>query len=102
MSRAVFGQRLSTAGLVQSDGVKPVMATKDPGEAVGRSPDRLTLEQRIALAGKYIALEIYTPENLALRRIEAIGDSAADCMRMLQARGLDPKKFEFSRLTVPW
>ncbi len=66
--------------------------------ALGRSPDRLTLEERQTLAGKFVALEIYTPEALPLRRIEAIGDSLADCVRMLKARGLDPTQFEFSPL----
>ena len=47
-------------------------ATKDPQRAIGRSPDRLSLDEHRALTGKYIALEIYTPEDLPLRRIEAI------------------------------
>ena len=43
--------------------------------------------------GKYVALEVYTPEALPLRRIEAIGDSLEECLRMLKGRGLDPLKF---------
>ena len=62
----------------------------------------LTLEERLALTGKTIALEIYTPETLPLRRIEAIGDSVAECIGELQARGLDPMHFEFSRLVPPY
>ena len=77
-------------------------AKRDPQRAIGRSPDRLTLAERTALAGKYIALQVYTPENLAYRRIEAIGDSLADCVHMLKSRGLDPAEFEFSRLTPPY
>ena len=50
-------------------------AAKDPQQAIGRSPDRLSLDERRALIGKYVALEIYTPEDLPLRRIEAIGDN---------------------------
>lgn len=73
-------------------------AARDPQRAIGRSPDRLSLEERRALTGKYIALEIYTPEDLPLRRIEAIGDSVPECARQLVARGLDPVRFEFSRL----
>jgi hypothetical protein len=69
---------------------------------IGRSPERLTLEERIRLAGKFIALEIYTPKTIPLRRIEAIGDSAAECIAALQARGLDPKQFEFSMLEAPF
>jgi len=69
---------------------------------IGRSPDRLTLPERFALAGKYIALELYTPETIPLRRIEAIGDSTEDCVRGLQARSLNPAHFEFVRLTPPY
>lgn len=71
-------------------------------EAIGRNPDELTLPERTELAGKYIALEIYTPESLPLRRIEAIGNSVAECVRMLKSRGLDPSKFEFSLLKGPY
>jgi hypothetical protein len=77
-------------------------AAKDPRLAIGRNPDRLTLEERTALAGKWIALEVYSPATLPFRRIEAIGDSMADCVRTLQDRGLDPASFEFSRLTWPY
>ena len=77
-------------------------ARKDLKEAIGRSPDRLTLDERWALAGKYVALEIYTPATLPLRRIEAIGDSVEECIQMLTSRGLDPAQFEFSRLATPY
>ena len=77
-------------------------AVKDPQRAIGRSPDRLNLDERRALTGKYIALEIYTPEDLPLRRIEAIGASVEECARQLVARGLDPLRFEFSRLAPPY
>jgi hypothetical protein len=79
-----------------------VSAAKDPRLALGRSPDRLTLEERQALVGKYIALEIYSPETLPLRRIEAIADTLPACIRMLEERGLDPRKFEFTRLAPPY
>jgi hypothetical protein len=80
----------------------PVTAAKDPKQAIGRSPERLTLEERLALTGKFIALEVYTPEALPLRRIEAIGDSIEDCARQLVQRGHDPMLFEFSRLEPPY
>lgn len=70
--------------------------------AIGRNPDELSLEERTALAWKYIALEIYTPKTLPLRRIEAIGDSIEECVRMLKGRGLDPAEFEFSLLKAPY
>jgi hypothetical protein len=71
-------------------------------EAIGRSPEQLSLEARSALTGKFVALEIYTPENLAPRRIEAVGDSAVDCARTLKGRGLDPLKFEFVQLRAAY
>jgi len=80
----------------------PVSAANDPKQAIGRNPDRLDLAERHALAGKYIALEIYTPETLPFRRIEAIGESVEECVRLLQQRGLDPTHFEFTRLPPPY
>ena len=71
-------------------------------QALGRSPDQFSLEERIQLTGKYIAMEIYTPAALPLRRIEAIGDSVGACVRMLKDRGLDPTLFEFTRLPPPY
>jgi hypothetical protein len=77
-------------------------AARNAERALGRSPDQLTLDERMELAGKHVALEIYTPEALPLRRIEAIGDSIEECVRMLKGRGLDPLKFEFTRLPAPY
>jgi hypothetical protein len=77
-------------------------AAKDAGRALGRNPDRLTLTERRALVGKYIALEVYSPETIPLRRIEAIGDSVAECLRILESRGLDARLFEFTRLAPPY
>lgn len=79
-----------------------MMAAIDPAQAIGRAPERLTLAERTALAGKYVAFEFYTPETLPFRRIEAIGDSVEECIRMLKKRGLDPHRFEFSRLAPPF
>ena len=69
---------------------------------LGRDPDGLSYDERSALAGQWVALEIYTPKTLARRRIEAIGDSPAACARQLTGRGLDPAKFEFVRITPPY
>jgi len=75
-------------------------AAKDASQAVGRSPDQLSLEERARFAGMRVALEIYTPETLPLRRIEAIGNSLEECVRMVKARGLDPMRFEYTLLTA--
>jgi hypothetical protein len=74
----------------------------DPQTAVGRAPEQLSLEERAALAGKYIALEVYSPATLPLRRIEAIGASAAECARGLRERGLDATGYEYVMLTPPY
>ncbi len=67
-------------------------------DLLGRDPDRLTIAERTAAAGKWVAMEIYTPKKLPLRRIEAIGNSVDECAGELRRRGLDPKAFEFSVL----
>jgi hypothetical protein len=71
-------------------------------KAIGRSPEQLSLDERVQLTGKYVAIEVYSPDTLPFRRIEAIGDSVAECVRMLETRGLDPINFEYSRLTPPY
>jgi len=76
--------------------------TVTPDKAIGRAPEQLSLEERHHLTGKYIALELYTPATAPYRRIEAIGDSVADCIRRLRARGLDPGNFEYTRLGPPY
>lgn len=67
----------------------------DFDQFIGREPERLSLAERSALTGKWIALELYSPETLPLRRIAAVGDSVAECIRRLTERGLDPKRYEF-------
>jgi hypothetical protein len=78
-------------------------ATKlDLEKFVGRAPDRLTLAEREALVGKFVALEIYSPKNLALRRIAAIGENIRECVAALRRRGLDPLNYEFTPLNPPY
>jgi hypothetical protein len=74
----------------------------EPKQAIGRAPQSLTIEELQALAGKFVALEIYTPEKLPLKRIAAIGDSAAGCIAQLYERGLDAREFEFVMLRPPY
>ena len=80
------------------------MSAATPGweKFIGRSVDRLTLAEREALIGKFTAQEIYSPQTLPLRRMEALGDSIQDCVKQLRARGLDPLQFEFTRLGPPY
>ena len=67
----------------------------DVSKILGRAPADLTLEESRVLLGGWIALEIYTPETLPLRRIQAVGESPAACMAELRRRQLDPRGFEF-------
>ncbi len=76
----------------------PSAAKLDLATFVGRPVDRLTLEEREALIGTYIAREMYTPQTLPLQRIEAIGESVEECVAMLRRRDLDPLVYEFVRL----
>lgn len=80
----------------------PLMTEIDPQSVVGRAPEQVTLEERNALVGKWIALEVYSPKTLPLRRIEAIGDSTVECIRQLATHGLDPRQFEYTLLTPPY
>jgi hypothetical protein len=73
-----------------------------PARILGRSPERLSLAEQIDLVGMTVALELYTPETVPLRRIEAIGETAEDCIAQLAARGLDPRRFEFVVLKPPY
>ncbi len=74
----------------------------DPARLIGRSPQSLRPFEAAALVGKWIALEIYTPERAPLRRIEAVGDSVEECIRRLAERGLDPRRFEFTPFLGPY
>jgi hypothetical protein len=65
---------------------------------IGRSPDELSLDEVRELRGCWIALELYSPQTLPLRLIEAIGSSAADCVAQLRSKGLDPSSYEYSPL----
>ncbi len=74
----------------------------DARRVIGRSPDRLTIKERFELAGRFIALRLYTPRTIPFHRIEAIGRSTQECIRQLQSRSLDPANFEFVLVTPPY
>ena len=74
----------------------------DPRKVVGSYPERLSVKQLRGLAGYVVALELYTPETVPVRRIEAIGETAEECMAELDGRGLEPRQFEYSTLKAPY
>jgi hypothetical protein len=64
---------------------------------IGLEPERLTLAQRLELKGAWIALPLYDPKTLPLRRIAAFGTNVEACVRDAIARGLDPAAHEYVR-----
>jgi len=74
----------------------------DLAAALGHAPEELPLGVQFRLAGLWAAFEIYTPENLALRKIAAVGMSAAACIEQLKSLSLDPAKYEFVVLHKPY
>ena len=71
-------------------------------DLIGRAPDGLTLKEMRQAHGLWVAVEIYSPATTPLRRIAATGDSAADCVRDLETRGLDPLNHEVFVLRAPF
>ncbi len=80
----------------------PSVSTLNLEIFAGRSPDRLTLDEREALVGYYMARQIYSPKNLALQRIETVAESVAACVENLKRAGKDPLEYEFVRFNPPY
>jgi hypothetical protein len=66
---------------------------------IGRTPEQLTIAERICAAGQWAAIPIYSPQTLPSRTIVALGRTVADCARQLRERDLDPNNFEFILIT---
>ena len=62
---------------------------------MGRPIERLSITERKKFGGKWVALQIYTPETTPERLIEAVGTSPLSCIEQLRERGLDPGRYEF-------
>lgn len=75
---------------------------KTAASLLGRPIDGLTLAERLNHTGRWIALELYSPETLPLREIAAEGASAGECAEQLAARGLNPAKYEFQMVRPPY
>ena len=80
----------------------PSVSSLNLEKFVGRSPDRLTLDEREALVGYYMARRVYTPNNLALQRIEAVGESVVACVEKLKRAEKNPLDYEFTRFNPPY
>jgi hypothetical protein len=77
-----------------------VFGSVDTSKLVGFEIDGLDYQQRLALAGKYVALELYSPQTKPVRKIEAVSDSPSGRIRDLKARGLDPAQFEIESVAA--
>ena len=69
---------------------------------IGKSLDGLPLSDRWDISGAWIATELYSPQRLPLRTIEAIGANARECIRQLRERKRDPALFEYSPVSQPY
>jgi hypothetical protein len=69
---------------------------------IGKAVDGLPLSDRWALSGHWIALELYSPQRLPLRLIQAVGVSPRECIQQLQERNLNPALYEFEALNQPY
>ena len=65
---------------------------------LGRVPDQLSIGERREFAGKWIAIELYSPKTLPLRRIEAAGETVAACVRQLRDKQMTPTHFEYQQI----
>jgi hypothetical protein len=73
-----------------------------PDRYVGRPLESLSLAERWGLSGKWIALEIYTPDTTPIRTIQAVGASAKDCVKQLSTRQLNPARYELLPMPQPY
>lgn len=69
---------------------------------LGKSLDGLSLDDKWKLAGCWMATELYSPQRLPLRIMQAIGPDAFACVRQLRAAGLNPELYEYSPIPQPY
>jgi hypothetical protein len=67
-------------------------------DALGFAPEQLSLPLREMLTGRWVALELYDPQRLPLRKILAIATTPAQCFAALKAQGLDLTQYEVIQL----
>jgi hypothetical protein len=78
-----------------------VTRTADLSRFLGRSPERLSIPEMRELHGKWVAIEIYSPEVNPARVIVALGDSPDQCAAQLRVVGLDPQQHEYQLMRSP-
>jgi hypothetical protein len=69
---------------------------------IGQSLDGLSLTERTKLTGRWVAEELYSPERLPLRKIEAVGTDVRACVDALRRRGLNPARYYYHAVEAPY
>jgi hypothetical protein len=82
--------------------VTAVSPRREFARFIGKSLDGVSVGDRWKLAGAWMATELYSPQRLPLRLMEAIGADAAECIRQLRQRALDPELFEYTPIPQPY
>ncbi len=73
----------------------------DTSRFLNRSPDSFNPSEWRAVHGLWAAFELYSPQTTPLRRIQALGTNAAECMETLAVQGLPVTSFEYVPLRSP-
>jgi hypothetical protein len=67
-------------------------------ELIGLCLEELSLDQKRRAEGSWAAFRIYDPVTLPLRKIEAMGASAAEALSQVGRDGKDARQYEAVRL----
>ncbi len=66
-----------------------------------RSPDSFRPSEWRAVHGLWAAFQLYSPQTTPLRRIQALGATASECMANIASQGLAVSNFEYVTLRSP-
>ncbi|MDX2150431.1 MAG: hypothetical protein SFV54_06840 [Bryobacteraceae bacterium] len=78
------------------------MASIKESALLGRVPEELSIDDRRAFAGWWIAVPLYSPATLPPRAIAAAAPSSAACIAALRSQGRDPRAFELTIVQPPF
>lgn len=71
-------------------------------DALGHAPEELSLPLRTSLNGLWVALELYDPHRLPLRKIVAVASTPSQCFSDLKAKGHNLALFEVIQLPTAY
>ncbi len=69
-------------------------------DLIGRAPEEILARERAEANGLWVALELYDPVRLPLRKIAAVGRNAREALKALEARGEAVGRYEVVRLRL--